>query len=282
MIKSKLKEVIFIKDFKRFLLLMFIILSIVSIVIPILTMFVWTITNNYVWPNVFPNSFSMRGINYVFTNFPRILGTLKNSIIISIMTMILTILISLPCAKALAFSNFRGKRLIEILVMTPLIIPMVSVGMGLNIEFIKLGLTGTFTGVVIVCIIPCIPYAVSMLRTVYEIVGEKVFQQGTVLGATKMQIFFRLVIPMIMPGIISAAIMCYIISFSQYFLVYLIGSGKIITFTMDMFPFIEAGDRSIGSLYGLIFIGCTVVLLFVMEFILKKVYMKDLKDYKYI
>ena len=258
------------------------ILSIMTIIIPIITMIIWAFTNNYVWPNVLPNSFGMRGIDYVYKNFPRVIMTLKNSVIISTMTTILTIIISIPCAKALAFEDFRGKKAVELLIMTPLIIPMVSVSMGLNVEFIKLGIAGTYTGIIIVCILPCIPYSVSMIRNVYKIVGKKVFEQGLVLGASKTQVLFKLVIPMIMPGILSAGIMCYIISFSQYFLVLLIGGGRIITFTMDMFPFIESGDRMIGSIYGIIFILSTVVLLIIMEYILKKLYMKDLEDYKYI
>ncbi len=87
---------------------------------------------------------------------------------------------------------------------------------------------------------------------------------------------------MIIPGIISAAIMCYIVSFSQYFLVYLIGGGRIITFTMDMFPFIQSADRMMGSVYGVIFLVTTIFLLFIMEAFLKRIYKKELDDYMFI
>lgn len=270
------------KNIRYYLLNFAIVISILSIIIPIITLFIWSFANNYKWPDLLPTSYGMRGIEYVIKNSNRVLDGLKNSIIISVFTTTLTTIISIPCARALAFENFRGKRIIEILIISPLIIPMVSIAMGLNIEFIKLGLSGTYLGVIIVSILPCIPYSVSMLRNVFEIVGEKIFQQGYVLGGSRVYVLKRIVLPMILPGILSSAIMCYIISFSQYFLVYLIGGGRIITLTMDMFPFIEAGDRTIGSLYGIIFIFTTLVLLIVMEYILKRVYLKDIEDYKYI
>lgn len=58
------------------------------------------------------------------------------------------------------------------LVLSPLLIPPVSIGMGLNIQFIKLGLARTLTGVVLVSIVPCIPYAVRLLKEIFILVGE--------------------------------------------------------------------------------------------------------------
>ncbi|MEG0466196.1 MAG: ABC transporter permease subunit [Peptostreptococcus sp.] len=259
-----------------------IVISVATILIPIITMIVWSFTNNYRWPDLLPTNFGLRGWEYVFLNNSRVLNSLKNSIFISITTTLITILISIPCAKALAFNNFRGKKIVEYMVYSPIIIPAVSIGMGLNIEFIKLGLARTYLGVILVSIVPCIPYAVNMIKDVFLITGRGYIDQAHTLGASSLEITKSIVFPMILPGVISAAIMCYIVSFSQYFLVYLIGGGKIITFTMDMFPFIQSGDRMMGSVYGVIFVSTTVLLLFIMEVLLKKIYKKELEDYMFM
>lgn len=269
-------------NWKKFTMKVLLALSILSIIIPILSMILWSFTNNYIWPDIMPTNFGFRGWEYVTQNSDRVIHTLKNSIFISLMTTIITIAISIPCAKALAFEEFKGKKIVEMLVFSPVIIPPVSIGMGLNIEFIKMGLAGTYLGIILVSIVPCIPYAVNMIKDVFIITGRGYINQAYTLGASKKDVFLKIVAPMIMPGVISAAMMCYIVSFSQYFLVYLIGGGKIITFTMEMFPFIQSGDRMLGSVYGIIFIASTIVLLIIMEYIMKKMYKNELEDYKYI
>lgn len=268
--------------FKNILIKAIIIVSLATIVLPIIVMFIWSFTNNYRWPDILPSNFGLRGWKYVFLNNSRILNSLKNSVFISTMTTIITVLISIPCAKALAFNEFKGKKIVGYIVYSPIIIPAVSIGMGLNIQFIKLGLARTYLGVILVSIVPCIPYAVNMIKDVFLITGRGYIDQAYILGAGRLNTIRFIVLPMIMPGIISAAIMCYIVSFSQYFLVYLIGGGRIITFTMDMFPFIQSADRMMGSVYGVIFLVTTIFLLFIMEAFLKRIYKKELDDYMFI
>lgn len=267
---------------KKYLLRLIILLSKLSIILPIFAIVIWSISKNYRWPNIFPSEFGFRAWEYVLKNNTRILISLGNSIFISSITTFITILISIPCAKVLAFKDFRWKKFIELMIFLPVIIPPVSMGMGLNIEFIRLGLARTYTGVILVSIVPAIPYAVRMLKEVFIIVGEKYVQQAYILGGSKFITFKKITLPMILPGIVSASIMCYIVSFSQYFLVYLIGGGKIITFTMDMFPFIQSGDRMMASVYSLIFILSTIFSLALMEYLMKKTYMNKLKGYNYI
>ena len=266
-------------NFKKFTLRTIIVLSVLMIIVPIVVMIIWSFINYYKWPNLIPSNMGFRGWNYVIKNNTRVFESLKNSVFISIMTTLITVIVSIPCSKALAFEDFRGKKLIEVLVFSPVIIPAVSIGMGLNIQFIKMGIARTYLGVILVCVVPCIPYAVNMIKEVFIITGRKYMQQAYILGASNFDVIRFISIPMIMPGIVSASIMCYIVSFSQYFLVYLIGGGKIVTFTMDMFPFIQSGDRMMGSVYGIIFIGSTIILLSIMEYIMTRVYKQSLENY---
>ena len=266
-------------NFKKFTLRTIIALSVLMIILPIVVMIILSFINYYKWPNLIPSNMGLRGWNYVIKNNTRVFESLKNSVFISIMTTLITAIVSIPCAKALAFEDFRGKKLIEVLVFSPVIIPAVSIGMGLNIQFIKIGIARTYLGVILVCVVPCIPYAVNMIKEVFIITGRKYMQQAYILGASNFDVIRFISIPMILPGIFSASIMCYIVSFSQYFLVYLIGEGKIITFTMDMFPFIQSGDRMMGSVYGIIFIVSTIILLSIMEYIMNRVYKQSLENY---
>lgn len=252
---------------------------ILSIIVPIIILFVWSFINNYTWPDLIPKNFGTRGWQYLFQNRLRVIESLKNSVIISFGTTLLTILLSVPCANALAFYDFKGKKIVETLILAPLVIPTVSISMGLGIQFIRLGLARTYFGIILVCIVSCIPYAVRSLKEVFLIVGNSYKEQAKMLGASESYVFRKITLPLILPGIIFSAIMCYIISFSQYFLVLLIGGGKIITFTMEMFPYISSADRMLGSVYAIIFILNIFILLVIMEYIIKRFYKEEMNFY---
>lgn len=78
---------------------------------------------------------------------------------------------------------------------------------------------------------------------------------------------------------LSAFSMAYIVSFSQYFLTLLIGGGKVKTFTIVMVPYLQSGDRNIASVYSAVFLGITLVIFGLFEWVANK-YSKNYKvDY---
>ena len=250
--------------------------------IPLLVLVIWSVTKIWPWPEIFPSSFGLRGWSYFFERSSNSISTLLFSIWLSFVVTVVTLAITIPAAKALAFYKFKGKKLIEILVFAPVIVPTVTVAMGFHIQFIKMGLANTFIGVVLIHLIPCIPYTIRILQAVFEIVGEKMELQAKVLGASPFQTFLHVTFPMILPGVISAGSMAFIVSFSQYFLTFLIGGGRVITFSMLMFPFVQSGDRMMGSVYSIVFILTTLIFLIIIEKLTNRFYQDKLKDYKYV
>lgn len=245
-------------------------ISIAMLVFPLIILVLWSFTNSWHWPSLFPEEYSLRGIYYLVS-----IDSIKaiiNSIIISAIVVFVTILISLPASRAISLYNFKGKKFCELLIMSPIIIPTISIAMGIHIVFIKLGLANTIVGIVLVNILPCIPYAVRILSDVYNIIGDKLEIQAKVLGANSFNAFRYITLPLIMPGIISASSMCFIISFGQYFLTYLIGGGVVLTYPMLMFPYIQSGDRTIASLYSLVFLMVSIIVLFLLEKNIKSYY----------
>ncbi|MGL4913474.1 MAG: ABC transporter permease [Romboutsia sp.] len=247
--------------------------AIAMLIFPLTILIIWSFTNSWHWPNILPKEYSLRGVEYLITIHS--IKAIINSIMISIIVVFITILISLPASRAISLYDFKGKKFCELLIMSPIIIPTVSIAMGIHIVFIKLGIANTIVGVVLVNILPCIPYAVRILSDVYNIMGDKLETQAKVLGASKFNTFRYITLPLIMPGIISASSMCFIISFGQYFLTYLIGGGVVVTYPMIMFPYIQSGDRTIASLYSLIFLIISMIVLFILEKKIKSYYNEE-------
>lgn len=244
----------------------------IFLILPLIVIVIWSFTKNWAWPLIFPKEFGLRGWRYFLDPKSKSIKTLLYSIWLSMVVTFITIIISIPAAKALGVYKFKGKKIVEILILAPTLVPTVAIAMGIHISFLKLGLANTFFGVVLVHLIPCIPYSVRILKNVFEIIGDSMEIQGRVLGASSFQIFTNITLPLIAPGMVSAGSMAFIVSFSQYFLTFLIGGGRVVTFSMLMFPFIKSGDRMMGSVYSIVFIFTTMICLGIMERSIKKYY----------
>ncbi len=246
-----------------------------AFILPLMIILLWSVTVSWPFPDLFPREFGLRGLAQIFEEGSRALESLYTSVKISLWVTILTLMITIPGGKALGIYDFPGKAFIKIFALAPLIISPVAIGMGIHSTFIRLGLTNTELGVVLIHIVPGIPYGIRIFTNIFELVGNQLEEQGKVLGANSFQVFFHITLPTILPGLISAGSMIFIISFSQYFLTFLIGGGSVITFPLMMVPYIQSGDRTMAASYSAVFIVVTLCGLLAIEKVLKLYYSKS-------
>lgn len=247
--------------------------------IPFLITHIWISVKKWPWPEIIPMEWGIRGIVYIFDPTSRSLPVLGGSILLSATVTILTLLISLPAAKALGCYEFRGKKLIKGIMLLPVIVPVMTVAMGIHVSFIKTGLANRVSGVILIHLIPGLPYGVKILMNIFEIHGDKLERQARLLGAGRLQILSQITLPLILPGLITAGSMIYIISFSQYFITFLIGGGNVETFSMMMFPFIEGGDRTVATTYSMVFVLSILAVLTVSEKLVRNFYVRSSSTY---
>ena len=130
--------------------------------------------------------------------------------------------IGLPLAYWLAYSPWRGKFLIESVVALPLVLPptvlgfYVLVAMGTRGPLGKLwqstfghGLAFTFTGLVIASVLYSLPFTVQPLVASFESVDSRLLDASAVLGAGRLRTFFRVILPMSVPGVITALVLSF-------------------------------------------------------------------------
>lgn len=245
-------------------------LTVTGIVAPMLVLVLWAFANRWPWPNLLPATYSLRSINELLGPHVDIFRTMVSSILLSFTVAVSSAFIGTITARALALYDFKGKRLIGILSILPILIPGTVFAMGIHVVFIRLSLADTVLGVIIVHLIYTLPYSVNIMKDLTESIGNQMEVQGSVLGASPLKAFFHITLPLLRPGIITSATMAYIVSFSQYFLTLLIGGGKVKTISLLMVPFISKGDRSIGSAYALLFMISTLLIFIIMDRAMKR------------
>ena len=243
------------------------IIMVTVILLPIGTLLIWIFTERWAWPDFIPQVFSLRAIKEVIGRKEELASVFSSSIFISSVVAFFSAVIGLMTARAIVFYDFFGKKIIYFLSILPFMIPGTVFAMGIQITFIKLGLNNTVLGVIIAHLICSLPYAVHLLMDGTRAVGNRLEEQARVLGASPFKAFYKTTLPLLVPVILSAVSMSYIISFSQYFLTLIIGGGNVKTFTVVMVPYLQSGNRNIASIYSVIFLGVTLLVFTVFEMI---------------
>lgn len=236
-----------------------------AILIPFLIVLLWSVSSSWRWPDLLPSGFSLRGYEYAFSPSGNAGPILLTSIGLSVAVTIVTLLICFPAARALTFYDFKGKGFMNSVVLMPAVVPILSVALGIHITFLQLGLASTVLGVILIQILPGIPYGVRLLSEGMAVAGNRHEPQARSLGATPLQTFWHVTLPMNVPGLITAGSMVYIVSFSQYFITLLIGGGKVLTFPLLMVPFIQNNDRNIASAMAVVFLAALWIVTFLAE-----------------
>ena len=213
------------------------------------------------YPQLFPNELSMRAWESIFAPNSKVPEALMNSTILAVGVTLSSVIIGLPAARALGLYSFRGKRVVEFLIISPTIVPGIAVAMGLNINFIRWGLSGTLLGVGLVHLVPVMPYVVLTLSGVFSNYDPEFEQQARSLGAGALATFWHVTLPAVFPGIVVASLFAYLISWSQYILTFLIGAGQVVTMPVLLFSTASGTNNALIAAMSLVFVAPSILIL---------------------
>lgn len=226
-----------------------------TVLLPFLPLVLWSISEKWFYPDLLPQAFGPRAWSYVFgTVGGQLVSGLFISFALALVTTLVSLALGLPAGRALGLYDFAGKKLLAVLLILPIIVPPLSVAMGLHLWFIRLGLAETFIGVVLVHLSFCLPYTIFVLWGVFTDYNPEFEEQARSLGATPIKVLLQVTLPMILPGITVAALFSFLLSWSQYLSTLIIGGGKILTLPILLFSLMDSGDRPVAAAVSLVFI----------------------------
>jgi putative spermidine/putrescine transport system permease protein len=236
---------------------------VVGVLLPFIPLAVWSFSHRWYFPALVPTEWSLRAWRYVFSSGSLVPKALGYSIVVALVVTVLSILIGIPAGRAMGLHRFRGKTLVEFLILAPTIVPALAVAMGIHVAFIKYGLADTLPGVVLVHLIPVTPYMVMIMSSVFANYDPEYEEQARTLGAGPIQTFIHVTFPAILPGVIVGGLFAFIISWSQYVLTLLIGGGQVITLPLLLFTFAGSGDNPTTAALSIVFVAPAIIFLIV-------------------
>ncbi len=229
--------------------------------LPVAILVLFSVSRAYFFPQVLPDNWSLRAWRLLLEPRSEVWSALATSIRVGVAVVVVALSVSVPAGRALGLSEFRGKRLVELLLISPLLVPPMAVGMGLDLAFIRLHISGSYWGVVLVHLIPAIPYSVLIMSAAFANFDPGAEAQARTLGATRWAVFRFVTFPAIAPSLAAAGLLVLLVSWSQYVLTLLIGGGSVVTLPILLFSAASGGDTAITSTLSLIYIAPVLVLL---------------------
>ncbi|WP_344471846.1 carbohydrate ABC transporter permease [Nonomuraea monospora] len=141
---------------------------------------------------------------------------LKNSAIISIASVAVTLLISIPGAYAVARLRFFGRRQVHFLFLAVYLFPAIVLAIPLFVLFTMIGLRGSLIGLILVYIAQTVPVTVYMLRNYFETVPQSVEEAAAIDGCTRLSTIWRVVLPLSKPALMATGLYAFMIAWNEF------------------------------------------------------------------
>jgi putative spermidine/putrescine transport system permease protein len=228
---------------------------------PFLSIIIWSVAAGWRFPDILPKQYSARGYAVSLDPNGDIVQGAITSTVIALIVGLLATAIGSAAGRAIAMYTFKMKKIFQFLVLAPLIVPGLAVTMGIQILFIKYGLSDTMRGVILAHLIPTIPYVVMIMSGTFANFDKSYEEQGQVLGATRATVLRKITLPIILPGLAVSFLFAFVISWSEYILTLLVGGAAVKTLPMVLFAFLRGSDLTLVGAASIVFMIPPLILL---------------------
>ena len=151
------------------------------------------------------------------------------------LTMILSTVLGTLAAFGLVRGRFRGKNLIQVMILSPMIIPQIIFAIGVYFLFARWHLVGKTVGLVLGHLPLALPFSIVTISASLYGFNVSLEEAAQTLGANRLKTFFHVTYPIIQPGILAGALFAFIISFDELIVALFICGTRGVTLPKRMF-----------------------------------------------
>jgi molybdate transport system permease protein len=216
------------------------------------------------------------------------LESLFLSVRLAVTVSLVLLAIAMPLAYWLAFSRWRGKFLLESIVALPLVLPPTVLGFFALMALGPRGPIGqlwqslfghtlafTFAGLVLASLVYSLPFAVQPLIASFESLDRRLIDASSVLGAGRARTFFRVILPLSWPGLVTALVLSFAHTLGEFGVVLMVGGnlpGITRTVSIDIYDRVQSLDYSGAHRMALLLLLISFVVLSIVYAINRRVW----------
>lgn len=211
-----------------------------------------------------PTWWSTRWYGALFQN-SQMLKAFWTSLLLATVVTALSIVIAVPAAWAMTRLKFRGKDVLFNLFTAPLLLPTIVLGLAILIVFAALGLLATMQGLVFAHLVVTLPYALRVLAVALTTQDRACEEAARTLGARPLTVFFRVTLPMMMPGIVASAALCFLVSFDEVVITLFLTGPRISTLPVELYNYVYNQADPLVAAASALLILLTLAVIMVVE-----------------
>ena len=194
---------------------------------------------------------------------PQVCTAFSNSIMVGLVSTVIATVLGTMIAIALVRYRFKFRSTISLLLFTPMATPEVVLGAGLAAQFLLAGVEKGLGTVILAHVMFCISYVVVAVKARVASLNPAIEEAGRDLYASPGQVFWRITLPMLMPGIIGAALLSFALSFDD-FIITNFNSGTATTFPKFIYVSALKGvPAQANVLASIVFVGALALVIIV-------------------
>lgn len=140
---------------------------------------------------------------------------------VAVAVVVISLLVGVPAAYALARRTFWGKRVLMVVFLLPILIPPFTYGVPLATVLYKFHLAGTLTGVILANLVPAVPFVILVMTPFIEQIDPKIESAARMCGAGTGPLFLRILGPLLIPGMLASAVLILVRTVGMFELTFL-------------------------------------------------------------
>ena len=216
-----------------------------------------------------PEGYSFKHYNDFFTN-PDWQQALTNSVLIAPVATLLATSFGTLAAIGLSQSHVPYKPAIMAVLISPMIVPLIISAAGMYFFYSRIGLQGTYWGVVLAHAALGTPFVIITVTATLVGFDRSLVRASASLGANPVTTFFKVQMPLIIPGVVSGALFAFITSFDEVVVVLFLGSAGQKTLPWQMFTGLREQISPTILAVASLMVAISIALLTVLELLRRR------------
>lgn len=258
-------------------------LMLVVIIIPILFPFVWMVMSSFKtqvdiisWPPKFVFKPVMQNYERVFVE-QNFLSYMKNSVIVSVSSVLLSLVLGLPAAYSIA--RYKQQKL-SMFILVARLMPGISFLMPWYIVFSRLHLMDSYVALILSHMLICLPLVVWVMAPYFDSVPRELEEAAMVDGLTQQMAFFKILLPLSGPGVVTATTLSFIFSWNNFMFSQVLSQQKTRTLPIAVYNFLSYVEVDWGAVMAaaVVIMGPAILLtMFFQKYVVKGLTMGAVK-----
>jgi len=171
----------------------------------------------------------------------RLLTASMNSIVIALANTAIATVLGTMAALAFARYRFRGRNMLRLMLLPPITIPWLIIGTAMLVLFFWTGIGRGLHAILLGHVALSLPYVVIVVGARLASFGTALEEAAAILGANPWQVFARVTLPVIAPGVVAAALFAFAVSFDQFVISYFLAPPGVSTLPVEIYAAIRKG-----------------------------------------